>query len=36
MLKKLVFVGALLLITSASYAALPTSGFEQGKVDVEE
>jgi hypothetical protein len=34
MLKKLVFVGALLLITSASYAAVPTSGFTG--VDVEE
>jgi hypothetical protein len=35
MLKKLVFVGAVLLITSASYAALPPSGSWTG-VDVEE
>jgi hypothetical protein len=35
MFKKLVFVGAVLLIASASYAATPTSGFEAG-VDVEE
>jgi len=36
MLKKLVFIGALLLITNASYAALPTSGFDSSRVHVEE
>jgi hypothetical protein len=35
MLKKMLFVGALLLVTSASYAALPPSGSFNG-VDVEE
>ncbi len=36
MLKKMLLVGALLLVTSASYAAMPNGGYDSSKVDVEE